>query len=96
MLRQDLGGLADLDDDAQGLFEPCLEVGEEDSASRAVQDAVVDGQGECDSTYVRQPPCFDGMGRTPEPLRDIEGARVLALLGDSVTTDHISRGGHQG
>ncbi|MFE1754170.1 aconitate hydratase [Streptomyces anandii] len=45
------------------------------------------------STYVRKPPYFDGMSRTPEPLRDIEGARVLALLGDSVTTDHISPAG---
>jgi aconitate hydratase len=46
-----------------------------------------------DSTYVRQPPYFDGMGREPEPLSDITGARVLALLGDSVTTDHISPAG---
>jgi aconitate hydratase len=45
------------------------------------------------STYVRQPPYFDGMGREPEPLSDITGARVLALLGDSVTTDHISPAG---
>jgi aconitate hydratase len=48
---------------------------------------------EPDSTYVRRPPYFDGMGREPAPLRDIEGARVLALLGDSVTTDHISPAG---
>ena len=46
-----------------------------------------------DSTYVRQPPYFDGMPRDPEPLHDISGARVLALLGDSVTTDHISPAG---
>jgi len=45
------------------------------------------------STYVRRPPYFDGMPADPEPLRDIEGARVLALLGDSVTTDHISPAG---
>jgi aconitate hydratase len=45
------------------------------------------------STYVRQPPYFDGMPRDPEPLTDITGARVLALLGDSVTTDHISPAG---
>ncbi|MEO9222168.1 MAG: aconitate hydratase AcnA, partial [Mycobacteriaceae bacterium] len=45
------------------------------------------------STYVRQPPYFDGMGREPEPVHDITGARVLALLGDSVTTDHISPAG---
>jgi aconitate hydratase len=46
-----------------------------------------------DSTYVRQPPYFDGVGRTPAPLQDIKGARVLAKLGDSVTTDHISPAG---
>ncbi len=46
-----------------------------------------------DSTYVRRPPYFDGMPAEPEPLRDIAGARVLALLGDSVTTDHISPAG---
>ncbi|OBK96510.1 aconitate hydratase [Mycobacterium asiaticum] len=43
-----------------------------------------------DSTYVRKPPYFDGMPAEPEPVADIAGARVLALLGDSVTTDHIS------
>jgi aconitate hydratase len=43
-----------------------------------------------DSTYVRKPPYFDGMPADPEPVADITGARVLALLGDSVTTDHIS------
>jgi len=43
-----------------------------------------------DSTYVRKPPYFDGMPAEPEPVADISGARVLALLGDSVTTDHIS------
>ena len=46
-----------------------------------------------DSTYVRLPPYFEGMPAQPEPLRDIEGARVLAVLGDSVTTDHISPAG---
>jgi aconitate hydratase len=45
------------------------------------------------STYVRQPPFFQNLPREPEPLRDIEGARVLAVLGDSVTTDHISPAG---
>jgi len=45
------------------------------------------------STYVQQPPYFEGMPRTPEPVRDILGARVLAKLGDSVTTDHISPAG---
>jgi aconitate hydratase len=43
-----------------------------------------------DSTYVRKPPYFEGMSADPEPVGDITGARVLALLGDSVTTDHIS------
>jgi aconitate hydratase len=46
-----------------------------------------------DSTYVRKPPYFEGMAATPEPVSDIAGARVLALLGDSVTTDHISPAG---
>jgi aconitate hydratase len=45
------------------------------------------------STYVRKPPYFDGMPRTPQPVTDIAGARVLAKLGDSVTTDHISPAG---
>ncbi len=46
-----------------------------------------------DSTYVRLPPFFDDLPPEPEPVGDIEGARVLALLGDSVTTDHISPAG---
>ncbi|MFJ3406638.1 aconitate hydratase AcnA [Promicromonospora sp. NPDC090134] len=46
-----------------------------------------------ESTYVRKPPYFDGMGMTPEPVTDFSGARVLAKLGDSVTTDHISPAG---
>jgi aconitate hydratase len=45
------------------------------------------------STYVRRPPYFDGMDREPAPIHDIVGARVLAILGDSVTTDHISPAG---
>jgi aconitate hydratase len=45
------------------------------------------------STYIRRAPFFDGLPRQPEPLRDITGAKVLALLGDSVTTDHISPAG---
>ena len=46
------------------------------------------------STYVRKPPYFDGMSPTPSPVVDISGARVLAKLGDSVTTDHISPAGN--
>src|SRR5215218_10123221 len=46
-----------------------------------------------ESTYVRLPPYFEGMDPEPEELHDIEGARVLAKLGDSVTTDHISPAG---
>jgi aconitate hydratase len=45
------------------------------------------------STYVRKPPYFEGMQREPAALTDITGARVLAVLGDSVTTDHISPAG---
>jgi aconitate hydratase len=46
------------------------------------------------STYVRKPPYFDGMPKQPTPVVDISGARVLAILGDSVTTDHISPAGN--
>jgi aconitate hydratase A / 2-methylisocitrate dehydratase len=48
---------------------------------------------EPDSTYVRNPPFFDDLPATPAPLADINGARVLAVLGDSITTDHISPAG---
>ncbi|MCW2690978.1 MAG: acnA, partial [Mycobacterium sp.] len=48
---------------------------------------------DANSTYVRKPPYFDGMPADPQPVSDIAGARVLALLGDSVTTDHISPAG---
>jgi aconitate hydratase len=50
-------------------------------------------QWDAESTYVRKPPYFDGMDRDPAPVTDITGARVLAKLGDSVTTDHISPAG---
>ena len=50
-------------------------------------------QWERDSTYIRQAPYFDNMAVHPSRVRDIEGARVLAVLGDSVTTDHISPAG---
>ncbi|MBQ0764174.1 aconitate hydratase AcnA [Marinobacter psychrophilus] len=46
-----------------------------------------------DSTYIQHPPFFEGMGPEPEPVDDIREARILALLGDSVTTDHISPAG---
>ncbi|HVZ68220.1 MAG TPA: aconitate hydratase AcnA [Rhizomicrobium sp.] len=45
------------------------------------------------STYVKNPPYFDGMGAKPAPVSDIVGARILALFGDSITTDHISPAG---
>jgi len=48
---------------------------------------------DADSTYVRKPPYFEGMAKEPSPVTDIAGARVLAKLGDSVTTDHISPAG---
>jgi aconitate hydratase len=48
---------------------------------------------DAESTYVRKPPYFEGMEREPSPVTDITGARVLAKLGDSVTTDHISPAG---
>jgi aconitate hydratase len=50
-------------------------------------------QWDADSTYVRNPPYFEGMSSEPAAVTDIQGARVLALLGDSVTTDHISPAG---
>jgi aconitate hydratase A / 2-methylisocitrate dehydratase len=46
-----------------------------------------------ESLYIKPPPFFDGMGPKPEPLGDIVGAQALAVLGDSVTTDHISPAG---
>lgn len=45
------------------------------------------------STYVRNPPYFEGMGIDPDPIRDVKDANILALLGDSITTDHISPAG---
>src|SRR6202789_163225 len=48
---------------------------------------------EKDSTYIRQAPYFDDMALEPSSVEDIKGARVLAVLGDSVTTDHISPAG---
>jgi aconitate hydratase len=48
---------------------------------------------DAESTYVRKPPYFEGMQMEPAPVQDISGARVLAKLGDSVTTDHISPAG---
>ncbi|PSJ36788.1 aconitate hydratase AcnA [Zobellella taiwanensis] len=47
-----------------------------------------------DSSYIRHPPFFETMGKEPEPVADIEDARLLAILGDSVTTDHISPAGN--
>ena len=49
---------------------------------------------EGDSTYFEQAPYFDGITKTPAPVEEITGARVLAMLGDSVTTDHISPAGN--
>ena len=51
-------------------------------------------QWEPDSTYIRKAPYFDGIPKSPAPVADIVGARVLAVLGDSVTTDHISPAGN--
>ena len=50
-------------------------------------------QWEPDSTYIRQAPYFENMPKAPAPIEDITGARVLAVLGDSITTDHISPAG---
>lgn len=48
---------------------------------------------DADSTYLRRPPYLDGMNLHPDPVADIEAARVLVKLGDSVTTDHVSPAG---
>jgi aconitate hydratase len=48
---------------------------------------------DAESTYVRLPPYFDGMASEPQPVGDVEGARCLVMIGDSVTTDHISPAG---
>jgi aconitate hydratase len=47
-----------------------------------------------DSTYIKNPPYFDGMSMAVEPIRDVHGARILGLFGDSITTDHISPAGN--
>ncbi|MGE0627391.1 MAG: aconitate hydratase AcnA [Hyphomicrobiaceae bacterium] len=46
------------------------------------------------STYVQNPPYFEGITKTPKPVEDVKGARILALLGDKITTDHISPAGN--
>ena len=77
MFRKSYAGVFDGDERWQGLNTP-------DGDTFAWSD---------DSTYVRKAPYFDGMQMEPAPVSDIKGARVLALLGDSVTTDHISPAG---
>jgi aconitate hydratase len=77
MFRGSYGGVFDGDTNWQGLSVPEGEIYDWPEAS----------------TYVRNPPYFEGMQMAPEPLRKIAGARVLAVLGDSVTTDHISPAG---
>ena len=49
---------------------------------------------EADSTYVKKPPFFDNLSKQPAPIQDLKAVRVLAVLGDSVTTDHISPAGN--
>ena len=77
MFTRDYADVFAGDDNWRGLDVPASDTFEWDEAS----------------TYVRRPPYFDGMPAAPEPVRDIHGARVLAKLGDSVTTDHISPAG---
>jgi len=77
MFTRDYADVFAGDDNWRGLDVPATDTFEWDEAS----------------TYVRRPPYFDGMPAAPEPVRDIHGARVLAKLGDSVTTDHISPAG---
>ena len=66
---------------------------EGDETWRAVEVPAGDRYTWPDSTYVRRPPFFEGMPAEPPPIEPIAGARVLALLGDSITTDHISPAG---
>ena len=77
MFRGSYGGVFDGDKNWQGLSVP--------------EGEIYDWPEE--STYVRNPPYFEGMTMAPEGIRQIAGARVLAVLGDSVTTDHISPAG---
>jgi aconitate hydratase len=77
IFRKEYATVADGDSNWQGLKFPTGDV----------------YQWEPDSTYIRKAPYFDGMPATPAPVDDIHGARVLAVLGDSVTTDHISPAG---
>jgi len=53
-------------------------------------------QWEADSSYIREPPFFQALTPQPKPITDIEGARILAIFGDSITTDHISPAGSIG
>ncbi len=78
MFKKEYGGVFDGDEQWRGLPVP--------EGSRYVWDP--------DSTYVRLPSFFENMPKQPPPLADISGARVLAKLGDSVTTDHISPAGN--
>jgi aconitate hydratase len=69
------------------------EVFDGDERWRSLEVPGGDGYDWPESTYVRRPPFFDGMPASPPPVEDISGARALAVLGDSVTTDHISPAG---
>jgi aconitate hydratase len=77
IFRKEYATVADGDSNWQGLKFPTGDV----------------YQWEPDSTYIRKAPYFDGMPATPAQVEEIKGARVLAVLGDSVTTDHISPAG---
>lgn len=80
--------------DSEGFRREYATVSKGDSNWQALQFPTGDVyQWEADSTYIRKAPYFDGMPATPAPVKDITGARVLAVLGDSVTTDHISPAG---
>jgi aconitate hydratase len=78
MFSKDYASVFDGDNRWKSLDTPTGKVFEWDSAS----------------TYVRKPPYFEGMPKSPKPVTDISGARVMAILGDSVTTDHISPAGN--
>ncbi|HUH53687.1 MAG TPA: aconitate hydratase AcnA [Microbacteriaceae bacterium] len=92
---QDIQRIADESIDSDMFIEKYASVFDGDARWHALETPAGDTFAwDPESTYVRKPPYFDGMTLTPDPVEDIEGARVLAKLGDSVTTDHISPAGN--
>ncbi|MDG1491883.1 MAG: aconitate hydratase AcnA [Planctomycetota bacterium] len=89
-IQEVVGGAVTREMFAEG-YAGVFEGTEEWQAIEAARSSTFDWQG--DSTYVRLPPYFEGMGLEPGPVEDIAGARALGLFGDNLTTDHISPAG---